>query len=53
MKLIKKAKTISQDISITPANSSIYDIDINSIAGNEINLSDFKGKFLLFVNVAS
>ena len=53
MKLIKKAKTISLDVKTAPANSSIYDIKINSITGNEINLSDFKGKFLLFVNVAS
>ena len=32
---------------------SIYDIPINSIDGNEINLNEYKGKFILFVNVAS
>lgn len=32
---------------------SIYDITINSINGQHINLSDFRGKYLLFVNVAS
>lgn len=35
------------------AKESIYDIEINSIQGKPINLSDFKGKFILFVNVAS
>ena len=35
------------------AQESIYDIQINSITGNKINLSDFKGKKILFVNVAS
>lgn len=33
--------------------SSIYDIEINSINGEKINLEDFKGKKILFVNVAS
>ncbi|MGA1226596.1 MAG: glutathione peroxidase [Tamlana sp.] len=32
---------------------SIYDIEINSLSKNPINLSDFKGKYILFVNVAS
>ena len=31
----------------------IYDIIINDIEGKEINLIDFKGKYVLFVNVAS
>tara|TARA_B100001063_G_C16683242_1_gene512966 strand:+ start:341 stop:898 length:558 start_codon:yes stop_codon:yes gene_type:complete len=31
----------------------IYDITINDIEGKEINLIDFKGKYVLFVNVAS
>ena len=31
----------------------IYDITINDIEGKEINLNDFKGKYVLFVNVAS
>ncbi len=33
--------------------ASIYDIQLNSLDGNLINLTDFKGKKILFVNVAS
>lgn len=32
---------------------SIYDITINAINGKPIELSQFKGKYILFVNVAS
>ncbi len=32
---------------------SIYDFSIKSIDGKQINLIDFKGKYILFVNVAS
>ena len=32
---------------------SIYDIQINSLAGEKIDLETFKGKKILFVNVAS
>ncbi|MFY0605043.1 MAG: glutathione peroxidase [Flavobacteriaceae bacterium] len=32
---------------------SIYTISINSLQGKPINLSDYKGKYILFVNVAS
>lgn len=32
---------------------SIYDIQINALHGKPINLSDYKGKYILFVNVAS
>ena len=32
---------------------NIYDIEINSLQNNPIQLSDFKGKYILFVNVAS
>jgi glutathione peroxidase len=35
------------------AQKSIYDIAINDIAGNPIDLNEFKGKHVLFVNVAS
>lgn len=31
----------------------LYDIEINSLKGNPINLSDYKGKMILIVNVAS
>ena len=37
----------------TNGQNSIYDISIESIDGQEIRLEDYKGKFLLFVNVAS
>lgn len=33
--------------------TSIYDIKINSITGEPIDLSAFKGKYILFVNTAS
>jgi len=36
-----------------PPSESIYDIEINALDGKSINLSDFKGKYILFVNVAS
>ncbi|KGL64320.1 glutathione peroxidase [Polaribacter sp. Hel1_85] len=32
---------------------NIYDIEINSLQNNPIQLSDFKNKYILFVNVAS
>lgn len=32
---------------------SLYEININSLQGKPIRFSDYKGKFLLFVNVAS
>ena len=35
------------------APMSIYDISIKNIEGSEMSLSDFKGKYILFVNVAS
>lgn len=35
------------------ALTSIYDIEISSLQGHPIDLSEFKGKHILFVNVAS
>tara|TARA_B100001559_G_C16129776_1_gene452418 strand:- start:13 stop:498 length:486 start_codon:yes stop_codon:yes gene_type:complete len=35
------------------AQNSLYNISINSIDNEPIKLSNFKGKFILFVNVAS
>tara|TARA_B100000809_G_C15139882_1_gene532629 strand:+ start:527 stop:1090 length:564 start_codon:yes stop_codon:yes gene_type:complete len=32
---------------------AVYNISINNIDGESINLDDYKGKFILFVNVAS
>jgi len=52
MKILKKAKLPSQQIPKTTIKS-IYDIEINSLAGKPISLLNFKGKNILFVNVAS
>lgn len=38
---------------VQKASQSIYDIKINNLQNQPINLSKFKGKKLLFVNVAS
>ena len=35
------------------AQTMIYDVSINDINGNPIDLSSYKGKYILFVNVAS
>ena len=40
-------------LSISNAQTSIYDIAINDISGKAIDLGAFKGKYILFVNVAS
>jgi len=45
--LFTKEKPLKMDV------NSIYDIKINALNGASIQLSDFKGKHLLFVNVAS
>ena len=34
-------------------SSSIYDIEINGLNGKPLSLSDYKGQYILFVNVAS
>ena len=38
---------------IQKPSKSVYDININSLQGQPIDLSQFKGKKILFVNVAS
>ena len=38
---------------VQKSSKSIYDLKMNSLQGNPIHLSDFKGKKILFVNVAS
>ena len=35
------------------AAKSVYDIEINSLTGEKIDLNAYKGKYILFVNVAS
>uniref|UniRef100_UPI0026197A04 glutathione peroxidase n=1 Tax=uncultured Dokdonia sp. TaxID=575653 RepID=UPI0026197A04 len=50
MNLIDKAKTAPSKQTTTP---SLYDVSIHSLDGKPIDLTEFKGKKLLFVNVAS
>ena len=44
---------ISESANIVGDIKSIYDVEINDIDNNKINLEDFKEKKILFVNVAS
>ena len=52
---ILKLSLISINIILLNMNDlkSIYEIKINDIWGDAIELNDFKGKYILFVNVAS
>ncbi len=34
-------------------NTTLYDINVNDIQGQPVSLSDYQGKVLLIVNVAS
>lgn len=52
MKTISKIKTAPNKRENT-VNTSIYGIAINTLDGKPIDLSSFKGKNILFVNVAS
>jgi glutathione peroxidase len=52
MKTIEKAKLSPQNPT-EMKTQSIYDIEINALDGKAISLSEFKGKKILFVNVAS
>jgi glutathione peroxidase len=52
MKILKKAKMASQKTPDT-TKKSIYDLEISNLAGKPISLLEFKGKNILFVNVAS
>ncbi|WP_442265350.1 glutathione peroxidase [Tenacibaculum sp. ZS6-P6] len=51
MKILNKAKLFSSASEVK--KQSIYDIQINDIRNQPISLSEFKGKKILFVNVAS
>ena len=53
LKLLIMCYILSCGTTTSNAQESIYDVQINSIRGNKIDLSDFKGKKILFVNVAS
>ena len=48
-----KTLTITNKSYKMSSKKSIYDIEINSLQGKPINLSLFKGKKILFVNVSS
>ena len=50
MKIIDKLKTSPKTSS---TSISLYDIQINSIEGKAIDLGEFEGRKILFVNVAS
>lgn len=52
-KLLLTLITVFTLTSTTMAQKSVYDIKINDLMGNPIDLSSFKGKKILFVNVAS
>ncbi|WP_046757575.1 glutathione peroxidase [Kordia jejudonensis] len=52
MKVTKEAK-LKSNISNKTEPISLYDIEVNDLQGNPMSLADFKGKKLLFVNVAS
>ncbi|MEJ6735730.1 MAG: glutathione peroxidase [Flavobacteriales bacterium] len=53
MRYILTLITIITMSSISAQTSSIYDIQINSLMGNKIDLKKYKGKHILIVNVAS
>lgn len=44
------SKTTASEISNL---TSIYDIEINGLNGKPLSLADYRGKYILFVNVAS
>ncbi|MBT2160677.1 glutathione peroxidase [Zobellia barbeyronii] len=52
MKTTNKAK-LSPSTSSNTKEQSVYDIAINTLDGKPISLLDYKGKKILFVNVAS
>ena len=51
IKTLKVAKT--KETSAVMSKTSLYEIEIKGIDGLPLNLTDYKGKHLLFVNVAS
>jgi len=53
MKLLDTLKFTPSSNKIQTNRSSVFSIEINGLDGRLIALSDFKGKHILFVNVAS
>ncbi len=52
-KLIKTTSFSKPSRSIPKSKTSLYDIEINRLNGQPLSLGEFKGKYILFVNVAS
>ncbi len=52
MGIFTSGATAQSDEKVEP-HASIYDCKIQSLTGDDVNLADFKGKKILFVNVAS
>lgn len=52
MKTIENVK-LSSSVVNKIKKTSVYEIDINTIEGKPISFTEFKGKHMLFVNVAS
>ncbi|MEM9679307.1 MAG: glutathione peroxidase [Bacteroidota bacterium] len=48
----KTLSTTDKNVELPPT-ASLYDIEINSLQGKPIDLAQFKGKHIVFVNVAS
>ena len=47
------SKNVIEPKSVTSGSSSFYDLSVNDINGEKINLEKFKGKKVMIVNVAS
>lgn len=53
MEFISKAKHHKSEAGMANASTSIYDIQLQSLDGQPLDLSQYKGKKMLIVNVAS
>ena len=45
--------TLTLNFQVMNSQNSIYDISLTGLDGEEIKISEFKNKYILFVNVAS
>ena len=50
---MKSILLIAMTLLVAPSGKSIYDFKMKNIDGKEVSLSEYKGKVLLIVNVAS
>lgn len=53
LSLIPLLNSFTKKVEVMNKTEMLYEISINSLMGEPIDLSDFKGKKILFVNVAS